>query len=265
MLYNAKNHTLKIDDTELDYVSFGSGKKAMVILPGLNLKGVRGTALPLALMYHTFTEDYTVYVLDRKTKIPQGYTVEDIAHDTARAMRMIGIEQADVFGVSQGGMIAQYLALDHPELVRKLVLSVTTSRVNETLSQVLGQWIRWAEQNDHKSIVRDMMPKLYSEEYCRKSRWMMPMLERMGKPKDMKRFLHLAQACFTIDTYERLGEIRCPVFVIGGRLDKVLTGEASEEIAEKLGCRIHIYEDLGHALYEEADDFNHRILDFFRE
>ena len=34
-------------------------------------------------------------------------------------------------------------------------------------------------------------------------------------------------------------------------------------LAEKLGCKLHIYEDLGHALYEEADDFNHRVLNFF--
>ena len=51
---------------------------------------------------------------------------------------------------------------------------------------------------------------------------------------------------------------------MGGKKDKVVTGEASVEIAEKLGCEIHMYDDLGHASYEEAKDFNKRVYDFLR-
>ena len=263
MLYAARNHTLKIDDTTMDYAVFGHGKKKMLILPGLNLRGVKGTAIPLALMFNMFAKEYTVYVFDRKRDIPEGYTVRDIAHDTAKAMGLLGIEKADVFGVSQGGMIAQNLAIDHPERVNKLVLSVTTSRNNATMTETIGRWVKMAENNDHKAIVDDMMPMLYSEASCRKYRILMPILELLGKPHNMQRFVRMAKACFTINTYDNLEKITCPTYVIGGRLDKVLSAEASEEIAEKLGCKLHIYEDLGHALYEEADDFNHRVLNFF--
>ena len=37
------------------------------------------------------------------------------------------------------------------------------------------------------------------------------------------------------------------------------------EIAEKLGCKIHMYENLGHAAYEEAKDFNQMVYDFLQE
>ena len=60
-------------------------------------------------------------------------------------------------------------------------------------------------------------------------------------------------------------KIKCPVFVIGGRQDKVVGGAASEEIADKLGCPIYMYEELGHAAYEEAKDFNKRVYDFLKE
>ena len=53
-----------------------------------------------------------------------------------------------------------------------------------------------------------------------------------------------------------------PVFVLGGRQDKVVTGTASAEIAERLGCKIHMYEGLGHAAYEEAGDFNQKVYEF---
>ena len=47
-------------------------------------------------------------------------------------------------------------------------------------------------------------------------------------------------------------------------LDKSLR-KASEEIADKLGCRLYIYSHLGHAAYEEAKDFNRRVYDFLME
>ena len=63
--------------------------------------------------------------------------------------------------------------------------------------------------------------------------------------------------------FEALEKIKCPVIVLGGRQDKVVTGSASEEIAEKLGCKIHMYDGLGHAAYEEARDFNQIVFEFF--
>ena len=64
------------------------------------------------------------------------------------------------------------------------------------------------------------------------------------------------------DCYDRLNEIKCPVLVLGGEQDKITTGEASIEIAEKLNCEIHMYPKYGHAAYEEAKDFNKRVYDF---
>ena len=90
----------------------------------------------------------------------------------------------------------------------------------------------------------------------------MPLLTLLQKPKDVERFLALAKACLTCEAYEELDKIKCPVLVIGGRQDKVVTGEASVEIAEKLGCELYMYEDLGHAAYEEAKDFNRRVYEF---
>jgi len=53
--------------------------------------------------------------------------------------------------------------------------------------------------------------------------------------------------------------------VIGGKQDKVVSEMASEEMAEKLGCEIYMYEELGHAAYEEAVDFNKRVLNFLKK
>ena len=57
--------------------------------------------------------------------------------------------------------------------------------------------------------------------------------------------------------YKKVSEVST-----NGRQDKVVTGRASEEMAEKLGCQIHMYDSLGHAAYEEAKGFNQIVYDF---
>jgi pimeloyl-ACP methyl ester carboxylesterase len=265
MLYGAKELKLTANGMQFDYIRFGSGKKPLIMIQGLNTRGIKGAALSLAYMYRIFAKEYTVYLFDRRPVVYDGITVRDMAADIASAMDALGLRNADVFGTSQGGMIAQYLAIDRPDLVRRLVLAVTLSRNNDTVKQVVGDWIEMAERGDMKRFVLDMAEKMYSETYVKKYRPLMPLLTILQKPKDVKRFVILAKSCLTCDTYDILDKIKCPTLVIGGKQDKVVSGVASEEIAEKLGCRLHMYDDLGHAAYEEAQDFNQMVYDFLSE
>ena len=265
MLYGAKELKLTASGMQFDYIRFGSGKKPLIMIQGLNTRGIKGAALSLAYMYRIFAKEYTVYLFDRRPVVYDGITVRDMAADIASAMDALGLKNADVFGTSQGGMIAQYLAIDRPDLVRRLVLAVTLSRNNDTVKQVVGDWIEMAERGDMKRFVLDMAEKMYSETYVKKYRPLMPLLTILQKPKDVKRFVILAKSCLTCDTYDILDKIKCPTLVIGGKQDKVVSGVASEEIAEKLGCALHMYENLGHAAYEEAQDFNQMVYDFLSE
>jgi pimeloyl-ACP methyl ester carboxylesterase len=265
MLYGAKELKLTANGMQFDYIRFGSGKKPLIMIQGLNTRGIKGAALSLAYMYRIFAKEYTVYLFDRRPVVYDGITVRDMASDIASAMDALGLRNADVFGTSQGGMIAQYLAIDRPDLVRRLVLAVTLSRNNDAVKQVVGDWIEMAERGDMKRFVLDMAEKMYSETYVRKYRPLMPLLTILQKPKDVKRFVILAKSCLSCDTYDILDKIKCPTLVIGGKQDKVVSGVASEEIAEKLGCRLHMYDDLGHAAYEEAQDFNQMVYDFLSE
>lgn len=264
MFYHAKELRLSFPNMRINAVTFGSGEKLLVLIQGLSTRSIKGAAVPLAYLYRIFARDYRVYLFDRREPAGESVTVRELAADTAAAMDALGIANADVFGVSQGGMIAQYLAIDRPELVRRLVLAVTLSRTNETVEAVIRGWIQMTEQNRMKSLVADMAEKMYSDAYVKRYRPFMPLLTLLQKPKDPARFVALAKACLTCNTYDELDKIQCPVFVIGGARDKVVGGEASREIAEKLGCGIYLYSELGHAAYEEAKDFNRRVCDFLK-
>ncbi len=134
-MFGAKEGSVTVRSGSVDYVTFGTGSRDLVLIPGLvlGLKRLRGTGSQLALSYRMFAKDFRVWCFDHRDGLPQDVTAEQLADDLADAMRAVGIGQADVLGVSQGGMIAQYLALNHPELVRRLVLGVTLCRNNPTV------------------------------------------------------------------------------------------------------------------------------------
>ncbi len=264
MIYNVKEGTLKLPHAEFDYISFGKGTKPLIMIQGLNTRGIKGAGLSLALMYRIFAKDYKVWLFDRRKDVYDGISVREMAADTAAAMDQLNIKDADVFAVSQGGMIGQYLAIDRPDLVHKLVLAVSLSRDNEFVKSAINNWILLTEKSRMRELVIDMAEKLYSEKYLKKYRPFLPLLTLLQKPKDVPRFIALAKACLGCESYCELDKIKCSVLVIGGRQDKLVGPKASEEMAEKLGCDIYIYEDLGHAAYEEAKDFNKRVYDFFR-
>lgn len=265
MLCYARYGTLKIGDATMEYIRFGKGSRTLVMLPGLgdSLRSMKGTALPMALMYRIFAKYFTVYVFGRKSVLPQGYTTQDMARDQAEAMDQLGIEKADIFGVSMGGMIAQYFAVDYPEKTGKLILAVTSSKPNPILTESIGEWVSLAKTGDHAAFMASNLRRIYSEAYCRKNGWIVPVLGRLTKPKSYDRLYVQADACLKHNAYERLSEIQSPTLVIGGEKDLSLGGEASREIAAKIpDSELRMYAQWGHGLYEEAEDFNQTVLEF---
>ena len=268
MFWNAHNGRIRIKDTDMDYVRFGRGEKVLIMLPGLGdgLTTVKGTALPMAAMYRIFAKDYTVYMFSRKNKLPAGFTTRDMAKDQAEAMEALGIQKADIVGVSMGGMIAQHLAIDYPEKVGKLVLAVTCARPNPVLEAAVEEWVEQARQGNHTWLMDSNVKKIYSDTYYRKNKWLVPIMGKVTKPKSYDRFLVQAAACLEHNSYDALKTIQSPTLIIGGEQDRVLGPESSREIAQRIpGSRLLMYENWGHGVYEEEKRFNRTVLTFLME
>ncbi len=266
-MLHAKNGRLNQFPGGMDYIRFGNGKKPLVMIPGVGdgLKTVRGMALPFALMYRKLAREFTVYVFSRRGTLTPGMTTRQMAEDLNRALDALDIKQAAVVGVSQGGMIAQWLAIDYPDRVGRLALTVTLCRPNPTVREVISRWAGMARQGDYKGIMLDTAQRSYSEKRVGQARLTCRLMGNFGKPKSFERFLIQAESCLTHDTLDHLGEIACPTLVIGGTEDRIVTGRASEEIAAGIpGSALYLYPGLGHGLYEEAPDFLDRVLAFCR-
>jgi len=254
-----------VGGTEMDYVCFGRGGRKLAVLPGLSdgLATVKGKAWILSLPYREFFRNYTVYMFSRKNEMPEGYMIRDMADDQALAMKELGIGKACVLGVSQGGMIAQCLAVNHPERVEKLILAVTAPYANDTVTDAVAAWIGMAERGDHAALMADTAEKTYSGEYLRKNRKLIPLLARFTRPADYGRFLANARAILRFDAREELPGINVPTLIIAGGRDLTVGTEAASELKSLIrGSELYVYDNLGHGAYEEAKDFYDRILEF---
>jgi len=265
MFSSIKNGTVRIKDDTMYYIRFGKGKQTLVMLPGLGdgLTTVKGTALPMALMYRTFSKDYTVYMFSRRNNLQKDSDTRTMARDLHEALNVLEIEKINLLGVSMGGMIAQHFAADAPDRVEKLVLAATCARPNPILAEAVQEWIELAKSGNHTALMDSNVRRIYSDAYYRNNKRMIPVMGKLTKPASYERFFIQAEACLHHDASERLEDITAHTLVIGGEQDNALGADASREIAAAIpNAALKMYPQWGHGLYEEAKDFNQVVLNF---
>lgn len=265
---HTKNERICVNGAESELAVFGSGSRTLIILPGAGdaFKTVKGMALPLSLLYRKFAKVYTVYFISRRYRMPEGFTTADMADDIAQIMEQKQIACADVFGVSQGGMIAQQLAIRHPDKVGRLVLAVTSAQMCDMTQQALTGWLQWAQQDDWAHIMQDTAARSYTEAYLRKNKLMLGLVSKRTKPCEPNRFAVIIRSCLSHDVLDQLGSIRTPTLVIGAGQDQIVGAEASRLIAEQIPDSLLImFDDYSHGVYDETADFYDRVLEWLTE
>ncbi len=261
--------TAVTSDFSMNYFRFGGGSKVLVILPGLSLQSVMGSADAVAEAYSIFNEDYTVYLFDRRKELPDCYSISDMADDTFRAIRAAGIDTFDLFGTSQGGMIAQLIALDHPEAVSKLILGSSTPCVTDLMRSSVGEWLKIAKSGDAVSLYRSFSEKVYPPAVFEQYRDVLMQAASAVTDEDLSRFLILAGSSEDFDVRDRLKSLSCPLLAICSSDDSVLGGGTAELFSSIFSGRpdfeCYEYDGYGHAAYDLASDYKERMLRFLRK
>ena len=264
-MYSAKNATLSINGKTVDYVTFGTGNQPLVIIPGLGdgLQTVKGMAMPFSITYRILADRYKIYVFSRINELRQGYTTRDMAADVAEAMEVLTITSAYVMGISQGGMIAQWLAADFPERVQKLILAVTTAKPSQLARERIEHWQKLSQSGNFKHLMLDIAQHSYTQKSYQKWRLLYHIMGRLGRIKDEKRIAIQSQSCLDHDSLKVLKDIHCPTLILGALEDDVIGVKGSKELAKGIsGCQLLILKHSGHALYEENKAFQEAVCGF---
>ncbi|MCW3029843.1 MAG: alpha/beta fold hydrolase [Solirubrobacterales bacterium] len=251
--------TVRAGEIELDYERSGSGPPLLLIM------GMSGTALSWGEPFlELLRRDFEVIVYDHRgvgasTPLTGPITIAQLAEDASALLSALGIESAHVLGISMGGMIAQELALNHPQQVRTLMLGCTYCGGPQSTEG--PPW-----------VLRSLTEGMLSGDPARALRaaWEVNVSQAMVDDADAyAAFLEIAQqravavpvilaqlqACVAHDTSTRLPELTMPTLVIHGTGDLMLPVENGRQIAALIGgSRLEIFEGIGHLFFWEQPD-----------
>jgi len=189
---------------------------------------------------------------------PRGaaYSLDDMAADAAGLLDQLGIDAAHVVGASMGGMIAQLIALNHPERVRSLVSIMSTTgnrRVGRPRPNMIPRLIRrrpggrerWIE--DQVQTLRAIGSEVYPTDVDRLRALSACCYDRGHDRAGPARQLAAIQTA--ADRTAKLKQLRLPATVIHGREDQLVTPSGGRATAQAIpGARLVMLEAMAHDL-----------------
>ena len=203
--------------------------------------------------------DSLKYAVGMKVAAP--YTVADMADDTAGLLAAMGIASAHICGASMGGMIAQQLAVRHPQRVKSLTLIMTSSgsrRLPGPTLKVRSALIsRPADPKNVQSIIEHYV-KLYrligSPGYPATEAYLHERLgqsvRRSHRPQGTAR--QMVAIAADGNRSKLLAQIKVPTQIIHGKADPLVPVEAGADLAAKIaGAEIDLIAGMGHDLPTE--------------
>ena len=264
----------KVNGIDLYYEVHGQGEPLVMIM------GSVGSHAAWIFQRRAFQKYFQVIIFDNrgvgKSDKPGGsYSIRMMAEDTIGLMNHLDIQKAHVLGVSMGGHIAQELAINHPERVKKLVLGCTYAREDETggHSPEYYRGLGLAEGCPADELRKIAVGKVLNAEspLAFNSRLykisVVPFVSIYARLMATQGVAAQLQAIVGHDTLERLPMIQAPTLVITGTGDRIIKPGSSEVLAKMIpDARLVKIEGGPHSVFVGMRKrFNKEVLDFLRE
>jgi pimeloyl-ACP methyl ester carboxylesterase len=223
---------------------------------------------PIAARYHVITFDNRG-VGASSGAVPD--TVEAMAEDAVTFIKALGFDKVDIFSFSLGGMVAQALAVRHPELVRKLILAGTGPAGGAGIDKVAGT----TYYDTLRATLRRQDPKefLFFNRDATGKRAARAFVERL-KERTVGRDANISIKAFQTQlkaikrwgrsTPADLSAITQPTLIANGDHDRMVPSELSEDLHRRIpGSELIIYPDSGHGgIFQYHQKFVPVALDF---
>jgi 3-oxoadipate enol-lactonase len=253
------------DGVTLYYERHGDGGDPLLLVMGLG-----GSVDFWQFQTPVFARTHRVAVYDnrgvgRSDKPAGPYTVRTLAEDAVAVLDACRFDRAHVVGISMGGMIAQELALRHPDRVGALVLAATYARPDEKMRSSAQSTQFDPKTADLKQVWKFMMGLVLSPEFiAREKPWLRTLRDQILPTWSVEGFVAQLAAVMAHDAAAELGRIVAPTLVLKPAADQLIPPHASDELAQLIpGAKLTTIEHGSHGFnVEHAENFNRAVLDF---
>ena len=253
--------------TRLHWESEGDGEPILLIM-GLGLSGGAWWRTVPILSQTSRVITFDNRGVGRSASPTYAYTTESMADDAAAVLDAAGVDRAHVYGISLGGMVAQQLALRHPDRVRSLVLGATHpggSHVAAPAREVL-EFFRRRSELPQEEAAWASVPYNYGRR-CRHEhpdRIAQDIELRLTHPFPAEAYRAQLYAAAMHNCYGRLSRLAVPTLVVHGSEDRLIPVRNAELLAGQIpGARLRILEETGHLYPTEEPGIDEEIASFF--
>jgi 3-oxoadipate enol-lactonase len=255
--------SVRAADAELSVQERGAGPPLLLIA---GIPAVASDWEPLAERLETRrrTIAYDNRGSGASTVTPGPYTTAQLAADAVAVLDGLGIDQADVFGMSMGGMIAQEVVIGWPARVRRLVLGCTHAGVPHAARQPREAARAFALETDDWALrMRTLAPFAFARDVD--PQVLAAFIEKKSRDvQDPAGYRAQIQAVLTHDSYERLPSIAAPTLIITGDDDRIIPAAGSEVLGQRIpGSVLHVVRGAGHLFFVERPQEIARVLEAF--
>lgn len=194
------------------------------------------------------------------------YTIARLADDAAALLAGLGVDEARLFGLSMGGMVAQEVALRHPALPSVLVLGATHcggERVVMPSPEVARILLARADLAESEGVREEWLEAVFTPGFAGENpEAAAAYLERaavLPVPPEVVRLQAAAVAAF--DSWDRLPDIRTPTWVLHGELDSIVPPANARVLEERIPfARAVFLPELGHDFTAQDPRYSARLL-----
>jgi len=195
------------------------------------------------------------------------YSMAQMADDAAALLDALDVARADVLGVSMGGMIAQELALRHPQRVGRLVLAATHPGRRARVPPTAAMWRAWGRGLRRPwRVDENLLQLLFSADGGAIDKQALAEFRRTAARSPMAPWPSVKQylAILGHDTYDRLPQIAAPTLVVTGDDDLMVPPGNSAVLAKRIpGAQLVTFPGAGHALLRtRAAELDALLRDF---
>jgi 3-oxoadipate enol-lactonase len=172
----------------------------------------------------------------RSPMVPGPCTIEDLADEAGELIRRQTSGELHFVGLSMGGMVAQQIAVRHPELVTSIVIANSSSHYDETFRAMWRSRIETALNLGMPAVADTVMPRWFTRGWrestsgARRAAQLRAVLQAM----DAKTYAACAEAVMRIDFFATSPLIACPALVIAGTQDEATPVAMSRAICNAI-------------------------------
>jgi 3-oxoadipate enol-lactonase len=197
--------------------------------------------------------------------VPAGaYTLEQLVADAAGLLDALSIEKVHFVGLSMGGMIAQGLALSHPERLDRLALCDTSAFMPPQAQPIVQERIETARKEGLSALVDSTLERWFTPDYLRQKGAGVDMIRNIFLASPLAGYIGCAEAMRQLNYLDELSRIRRPTLVMVGAEDPGTPVAASQAIHERIeGSKLVILPSASHlGNIEQAELFNTTLAAF---